>query len=183
MANENKAIEEAKNVLTECGYAVTCLWHIRDVKTMYPYLSDDECQKVLEEVLSHEGLTEEHFNIMDIVVNDDGGNGFCSLIGGQVVTEGGDHFSIGAFVQYRGTRGLMIGPGAVVDFAAADFDAFARNCFDLDLEERCRVGKTFLMGEAGHAIGTQRAAGYGVEHRAIAGIEVVLALVALVAIG
>ena len=37
---------------------------------MYPYLSDDECQKVLEEVLSHEGLTEEHFSIMDIVVND-----------------------------------------------------------------------------------------------------------------
>ena len=34
------------------------------------FVSTTECQKVLEEVLSHEGLTEEHFNIMDIVVND-----------------------------------------------------------------------------------------------------------------
>tara|TARA_B100000424_G_scaffold197042_1_gene154333 strand:- start:57 stop:404 length:348 start_codon:yes stop_codon:yes gene_type:complete len=70
MADRKEFKQEAINLLEELGYGVTCLWHISDVKETYPYLSDDECLKVLEEVLSHEGLTEEHFRVMDEVVND-----------------------------------------------------------------------------------------------------------------
>ena len=69
-AHSSEVIEEAKKVLESCGYATSCLWHIRDVKAVYPFLSDDECHQVLEDVLSDEGLTEEHFRLIDDVVDD-----------------------------------------------------------------------------------------------------------------
>ena len=70
MTDRQQFKEEAIKLLEELGYGVTCLWHINDVKHSHPYLSDDECLKVLEEVLSHDGLTEEHYRVMDEVVND-----------------------------------------------------------------------------------------------------------------
>ena len=100
---------------------------------------------------------------------------------GQVGAERGDHFAV-SLVHDRGTRGLVIDPSAVVDCATADGDGLASAGLDLDLEEGRWVWEAFRVGEAGHAVGAHGAAGDGCDHGSIAGVEVVFALVALVAV-
>ena len=100
---------------------------------------------------------------------------------GQVGAERGDHFAV-SLVHDRGTRGLVIDPSAVVDCATADGDGLASAGLDLDLEEGRRVWETFRVSKAGHAVGAHGSAGDGCDHGSVAGIEVVFALVALVAV-
>ena len=95
----------------------------------------------------------------------------------QVRTEGGDRL-IPFFVQHRGTAGLVVDPVSVVDLTAADGHVLSFDRFDLHLEEGPGIGVAGRVREAGHAVGAQGAAGDGVDHGSVHGVESVLAFVA-----
>ena len=67
----------------------------------------------------------------------------------------------------RGAAGLVIGPRAVFDFAIAKSNVFALDGFDFHFKKCSGIGESLRVGEAGHAIGFERATGRRADHGGI----------------
>ena len=100
---------------------------------------------------------------------------------GHVGTQGGYCF-LSLLVHNGGAAWLVVDPEGMADVTAADFDV-AGDGLNLYLEKGGGIGKPLLVGEAGHAVGPRRTPRHLREHGAVHGIEVVLAPIALVAVG
>ena len=59
-------LDDAKQLLKESGYYVDNLWHIGNVKvTLNKNINDEDCQKILDEVLNNPKITQQIFKMIE----------------------------------------------------------------------------------------------------------------------